>query len=156
VAGDPGPAPAGCAAWEADLAVANLASLRRFALDRAVSVVEATIAGAPVPAEGRSWVPIRIDAVRRGWSFLAGTEVRVEEYEHLPRHLVKVAFRCGDSRLRVPGARWVAPLVLLDPWSWTAGDPPPLDRAFLIPGVLLPESEVGPQLEASLAHFWLE
>ncbi len=92
------------------------------------------------------------DPVNQAHVVQLSTTFSIHEYEHLPRHTVQLAFRCGDPRLTVVGARYVAPLVLLEPYSWDPAAPLDLGSAFLIPGALLPEWAVTPQLESILAQ----
>jgi hypothetical protein len=87
------------------------------------------------------------------WEVVLSTTFAMHEYSHLTKYEVKVAFRCGDPRLHQVGARWVAPMVLLDPWSWDPATGPDLDRAFIVPGVLVPESVLGDQIANDLATF---
>ena len=75
------------------------------------------------------------------------------EYEHLEKHQVKLAFSCGDDRLLTVGSRWVAPMLRLEAVTYQPGEPPDPSRGFLIPGVLLPESEMTDQLANYLVQY---
>ena len=66
-----------CVAWDADLEAANLTSLRRFALSQATSVVTGSF-GTPRVLQENSYVPLTIEEVPYGWSFLAGTSSMVK------------------------------------------------------------------------------
>jgi len=81
------------------------------------------------------------------------TTFSIHEYDHLERHSIKLAFRCGDPRLLEVGSRWIGGLVLVDPWYFGAEEGPALERSFLIPGALVPEAEMNSQLESILAYY---
>jgi hypothetical protein len=82
----------------------------------------------------------------------ASSTFSLAEYEHLARHTFELAFRCGDPRLTQVGIRWVGGLVTLEPYGDDPSGKPNLASAFLIPGALVPEGEVGGQLESYLAQ----
>jgi hypothetical protein len=96
---------------------------------------------------------ITYDAANDAHTVLFSTTFSTHEYEHLERYTVKLAFRCGDSRLLQEGSRLVGGLVLLDAWSYGADEGPDLTRSFLVPGALLPEWEMSDQLLNTLATF---
>ena len=66
------------------------------------------------------------------------TTFSMVRYDHLTLHRAKVAFRCGDDRLLQEGAEWLAGVVWDDPPYVQEVTPQDLPRAFLVPGVLLP------------------
>ena len=84
---------------------------------------------------------------------IVSTTFSIYEYEHLVKYDAALVFRCGDPRLLLPGSRWIGPLVLLDSWSYDPAAGPALEQAFLIPGVLLPESVMSSQLESDLSYY---
>ncbi len=79
------------------------------------------------------------------------TTFSIHEYDHLERHDIELIFRCGDPRLLEVGAGWIGGLVMVDPVSYGADQEPVLHRSFLVPGALVPESELNSQLESTLA-----
>ena len=87
------------------------------------------------------------------YEVIFSTTFSTHEYDHLQRYAVKLAFRCGDPRLLEPASRWIGGLVLVDPWYFGSEEGPDLSRSFLIPGALVPESEMSAQLESDLAYY---
>jgi hypothetical protein len=82
---------------------------------------------------------------RGNYEILATTTWSLHEYEHLEVYQFKLVFTCGDPRLLQEGSRWITGIVSFFPWF--ALQPPEIpSQAFLIPGALLPESEIPPQL----------
>lgn len=72
-----------------------------------------------------------------GYEVTIDTNFHAQRYDHLPLHRVKIAFECGDPRLREPGSRWLVPLVFDD----MQGDPITAvaeGKVFIVPGVALP------------------
>ncbi|MBT9557130.1 MAG: hypothetical protein IV100_13920 [Myxococcales bacterium] len=90
---------------------------------------------------------VKVETLEGGHRVTLETTWSAYEYEHLKRHRVSAAFACGDERLLELGARWLAPVVLLDPAF--EGSPNP-ENAFLIPGVLAPEWAIPDQLRNTL------
>lgn len=76
----------GCAVWEDNLGADNLASLQRFALSQAVSVVTGSF-GVPQTLQDESYVPLTVGTVHYGWSFLTGLEVMVRVHPDLVERL---------------------------------------------------------------------
>jgi len=95
---------------------------------------------------------VSYDAGTELHTVLVSTTFSTAEYEHLEVHEAKLVFHCGDPRLLQEGARWVGGLVMLDDWSY-GGEPPDLARTFLVPGALLPEAAMTPQIENAMALF---
>jgi hypothetical protein len=90
---------------------------------------------------------VDVETLNDGYRVTLETTWSAYEYEHLQRHRVSVAFACGDERLLDIGARWLAPVVMLDPAF--EGSPKP-ENAFLIPGALAPEWAIPDQLRNTL------
>ena len=93
------------------------------------------------------------DETRDRHTVRVSTTYSLHEYDHLHRHELALDFRCGDPRLGEVGSRWIGAFVLLDPWSIHAEEGPGLDRAYLVPGALIPESALSPQLAHELERF---
>lgn len=81
------------------------------------------------------------------------TTYSMHEYDHLTVYDVKLIFECADPRLFEVQSRWIAPLVLLEGFSYYPDEGPSLERSFIVPGVLIPEKDITPQLASKLAHF---
>ena len=87
------------------------------------------------------------------WEVTISTTFSIHEYDHLEVHQAKLVFRCGDPRLLQEGARLIAPFILSGQWSFASEKEPDYSRMLILPGVLIPESQMTSQLESNLAYY---
>lgn len=104
-----------------------------------LSVEQALIAGTnPSLVRVESATPSGEDGV---FEIILSTTFSPYWYDHLTVHRVKIAAHCPDPRLLQVGTEWLGFVVFDGPGYVYDGSPVDYTRAFLIPGVLLPNQE---------------
>lgn len=74
------------------------------------------------------------------------------EFAHQTQHSLKLAFRCGNTNLTEVGKRWIGAFAFPDRGN-SPSQTQPFERAFLIPGSLVPEWAISGALGGKLGHF---